>query len=122
VKIRQIGTGLCALLVMAVAVEAKKRPVQPTQEPIIRGCIVVGNITSQRFGWTSAPGIKAEVYNGCNAAASVGVTAAFFDSQGQRLESDSERQTIAPNNRWLLFIAVPERFCNGWMGCTVKST
>src|ERR1039458_9510355 len=94
---KAILAGLCALLVMSVTAEAKKKPKPPDQDPIVQGCVVVDEIHFQPSAFYNTPGLRAIVHNNCDKAADVMVKVALFDAQGTQLDGDSASQDIAPH-------------------------
>ena len=76
-----------------------KAPKQPYQEDIYHDCIAVSKIQKVGlfggFSW-----IAGVAENRCGQAIPAFITAAFFDHNGNQLESNIAAQTMAPGARW----------------------
>lgn len=92
-------------LIGSLAFAAKHRtPPPPDQPDIVKGCLVVSDIHSHKFGWTSSAGVSAVATNNCDSAVEVFIRAAYFNADGYQFKDDIASETIAAHAKWLVFI------------------
>jgi hypothetical protein len=87
-----------------------KQPLPPTQPDIVRGCVVVRNITFQRARLillNSNLGVSGWIENNCGHDAYVSVAASFFGTNGDRISWDTADKLVRPQGAE--FRIVPNR-------------
>jgi hypothetical protein len=97
---------LCAALILAsqpgALAKKPKPPKQPTQADFQKGCISVTDIYSHRYGFTTSPGLEADVHNTCDRSVLATFTIAYFDRDGLQFGNGLESMTMAPGASWHL--------------------